>query len=408
MTDVQEVAQKVKPSKRELAGKYMGHTETRINKRRKSGFWLTHWYHDFIYDGRPDVAGSKTRKQHWEMLHSHQRFIQALFCYFGPPGHLLRNLALPMTMITVVTLCCAVYYGLQATISPHLPVFDRAGNLKILFQLGTFAVSLLLAMRINRTYERWWLGRQRFGAVSSNTTQAAQLIAVWCEDEALVQKFVDWMIVYHYSVMMQLLALSRLPPEAATLLSPEDLAVVNASKKPRQLASLQAHALLKDANLGFDKVIVIEGLLNTAAREGGGCARIKFQAMPYNVGIISTGFVFIWLLFLPLGLFGGVELRAEQKTLETVLEFVVLVIAFLFFALLLLACDEIANQLEDPFYQLPLDDIAKTSAGHMQRTIKEFKLLRKAKEDEEARLARSKKAMNRITVYDGPPNPPEF
>ena len=53
-------------------------------------------------------------------------------------------------------------------------------------------------------------------------------------------------------------------------------------------------------------------------------------------------------------------------------------------------------------------ELRHESAGHMQRTIKEFKLLRKAKEDEEARLARSKKAMNRITVYDGPPNPPEF
>ena len=83
-------------------------------------------------------------------------------------------------------------------------------------------------------------------------------------------------------------------------------------------------------------------------------------------------------------------------------------IAFLFFALLLLSCDEIANQLEDPFYSLPLADIAKTAEGHMQRTIKELKSLYKAELDEAARVEKLKRLHGGVELPVTHPGPPEF
>jgi putative membrane protein len=377
----------IQPSKRELAGKYLGQNLSRIEKRRqKYSCFCWNWYHKFFYDGRPDVGQKKTRKEHWKKLHSSQRFISALFCYFGPPGHFLRNLKLPLAMVTIVGLASCTYYGMKYTKSPYLPDFDQAGNLKTLFQMGSFAVALLLALRINRTYERWWLARQSFGGISLAATQAGHWMAVWCDDEALVQKFTNWLIIYHFAVLKLVLALPKLPHTATPFLTPEERAVVDSVEKPRELAALQASNLLDQANLSVDKNLIIGELINAVATNGGTCVRIKFQAMPYTITLISTGFVLIWLLFLPLGLFQDVTVRPDNTAAEIVMQFVIMLIAYLFLALLLLSCDEIANQLEDPFYQLPLDEIVKNTSDQMQRTVRYLKLLREANAQEVVRL----------------------
>lgn len=207
------------------------------------------------------------------------------------------------------------------------------------------------------------------------------------------------MSVYHYAVMKLMLALPKIHPDVAAFLSPEELAVVNATEKPRELAALQAANLLSKANLSTDKVIVIAELLNAAAKGGGSCVRIKFQAIPYSISIICTGFVFIWLLFLPLGLFRGVEVGPDYTVIDIVCQYVVMIIAFLFLALLLLACDEISNQLEDPFYQLPLHEITKNSAAQMRRTLENLRSLREASAQETTRL--EKEAANG-TEENGP------
>ncbi len=390
MDDHDKIAVVVENSRRELAGKYLGHTHTRIMKRREKGNCISNAYVNFFYDQRPNVATEKTRKAHWEKLHSSQRFIQALFCYFGPPSHLLRNLRLPLSMIAVVSVASAVYYGIQLTMYPQMPNFDEDGNLKALFSLGSFAVSLLLAMRLNRTYERFWLARQSFGGIGFNNVQAVHWMAVWCEDKALVPKFMSWLSTYHYAVMKLMLAQSKIHPDVAAILSPEELAVVDATEKPRELAALQIINILGKANLGKDQVLVISELLNNAAKEGGTCVRIKFQAIPYSISLVCTGFVFIWLLFLPLGLFRGVQISAEFAVVDIVCQYVVMEVAFLFLALLLLACDEISNQLEDPFYQLPLYEIAKSSGLQLRRTIENLEALNEANAKETARLEAEK------------------
>jgi predicted membrane chloride channel (bestrophin family) len=178
--------------------------------------------------------------------------------------------------------------------------------------------------------------------------------------------------------MSLMLSLPKIHPDVAEYLSPEEFAVVNAAAKPRELSALQATNLLSEANLSPDKVLVIAGLLNTAAVHGGTCVSIKFQAIPYSISSICTGFVLIWLLFLPLGLFRGVAVGPEITYLDATCQYVIMIIAFLFLSLLLLACDEISNQLEDPFYQLPLHEIIKSSSAKMQKTVENLISLRTA------------------------------
>jgi predicted membrane chloride channel (bestrophin family) len=372
--------------------KYLGHRNTIISKRREEGNWFSNAYIRFIYDQRPDVTHQLTRKKQWEQLHSQKRFIQALFCYLGPPCHLLWNLRLPLSLIFIVTMTSVIYYALQDTLYPGLPNFDGPGVIRTTFTSGSFAVSLLLAMRLNRSYERFLLASTSFGDVAVYGMEAAQYMAMYCDDKALVFKFMGWLSTYHYALMKMVLSLPEIHPDVANYLTPEELAVVKATKEEGALAALQAKKILLKANLRPDRNTLIAGHLSNVERKGAICASVKLQAIPYSISMVATGFVFIWLLFLPLG-FGKtvqiaktVQITTGPVVTDIVLEYVVVMVAFLFFAFLLLALDEISNQLEDPFYQLPLYEMVKSFEIEMADVFKNSKLLDEASAKEAARL----------------------
>jgi predicted membrane chloride channel (bestrophin family) len=64
-----------------------------------------------------------------------------------------------------------------------------------------------------------------------------------------------------------------------------------------------------------------------------------------------------WLVLLPFAVFPAVQSSTEPRVVT--IWFSALVLFFL--ALLLLSIDEISNQLEDPWYSLPLITIARSS-----------------------------------------------
>ena len=52
---------------------------------------------------RPDLHRTKTRPAEWAKLQSRNRYFQALFCYIGPPSHVLWNIKWPFMMIVLVS-----------------------------------------------------------------------------------------------------------------------------------------------------------------------------------------------------------------------------------------------------------------------------------------------------------------
>lgn len=95
-----------------------------------------------------------------------------------------------------------------------------------------------------------------------------------------------------------------------------------------------------------------------------------------GVSLVCTGFVEIWCLLLPFGL------ATDMVDVDWIS-----VVAVAIISLLLLAVDEVANQMEDPFQLIPVDDIVYTYERDINRVITESTALREAARSIQAKSA---------------------
>ena len=111
----------------------------------------------------------------------------------------------------------------------------------------------------------------------------------------------------------------------------------------------------------------------------GNCSRVRFNALPYNVTLMSTGFIEIWLVGFYTGFSVFVHLSTHSThaphatALQLLLPFGLFdsawfgLLPYFFCALTLLGADEVANQLEDPFQCLPTREILQDALNEVQR-----------------------------------------
>ena len=50
---------------------------------------------------------------------------------------------------------------------------------------------------------------------------------------------------------------------------------------------------------------MMDSNLSFALMQAGLCSRIRFNCLPYNLTLLCTGFIQIWLCLLPFGMFKG-------------------------------------------------------------------------------------------------------
>jgi hypothetical protein len=91
-----------------------------------------------------------------------------------PPSHILWNIKWPLLAIMVETATIGIweYYAHNG----FLPKLDSENVMKDLFRLVSFAMSLLLAFRLQRSYDRWNLARQSISGVVGSSV----VTAVYC------------------------------------------------------------------------------------------------------------------------------------------------------------------------------------------------------------------------------------
>lgn len=310
---------------------------------------------------RPDCWTRKTRAPEWRRLRSQWRYLSSLFCYVGPPCHLLWRVKWPLLAVMAVTVSLAGYELARASY-PWLLNLDKGNITYSCVRLSSFAMALLLTLRLNRSYERWWAARQAFGGIGSGAIALAQQAANWIPDEALAAEITRWAVVWHYSALQVLTSAEALHPAGAAMLHPRELEVYAVSQKGRYVVASKVRALIEQAHLPFEKFTAMESAVQKTMENLGVCTRIKFQALPIGVGLCCTGFLQIWLLFLPLGLWNDADWFG--------------IIAVFWLALLLLGVDEVANQMEDPFGWLPLEAIVESTQRDAARALPEAKALR--------------------------------
>lgn len=368
----------------ELGNKYLGHRRSFVRRKKHLPCsWFFDLYHHAFYASRPDTVNFETGKHQWSQIHDSRRYLSSLFFYIGPPAYLLWNLLLPITIIVTIILANAIYYTF-ATYNKSLPTFDRSGNAQMAFSYSSFALSLLLALKLQRTYERWWAACLEFGRVTSKLQQLAHL-AVLQKHIApeVLDEFIEYLCIYPYTVLMKLQSFKTMPREAfglakstghgtaVSVLKEEDVQFLMTTSEPRVYVALKIRKLIDDMQCPFEKYWAFEGLMETVEAAAIVCLRIKKTNIPIGISFLTTGFVMFWLVLLPFAVFPAVQSSTEPRVVT--IWFSALVLFFL--ALLLLSIDEISNQLEDPWYSLPLINIARSSRQAVESAVSMSRLV---------------------------------
>jgi ion channel-forming bestrophin family protein len=218
--------------------------------------------------------------------------------------------------------------------------------------LGT-PIALVVTLRNNAAYGRWWEARTLWGAVVNNSRSVARGAGVLIDDAATRTRLVRWQIAYVLALRSHLLkqppweALDRyVDADEREALEPH--ANVPAAIQMR-MAGLLAQAR-RQGSLSEIGAGTLDRTLTDLANAQGGLERIKNTPLPRQYNHAPKVFTRLLCLLLPIGLVH--DLGWATPIASTVVGCMFLVL------------DQIGRSLEDPFenteYDVPMRAITRT------------------------------------------------
>lgn len=237
--------------------------------------------------------------------------------------------------------------------------------------LGT-SISLVLAFKLNHSYDRWWEARKIWGAIVNdsrtlvmefkNFIQAEKL--GFEESKALLQKIVNRQIGWCYALGESLRGLDSRP----TILKYLGLADAGyvLPHRNKNFAILDLHmqdlkSLLAKQALNPYQQVQIENTILRLTESMGMAERINTTVFPVTYRLLIHFFIYLFLIVLSLGL---------VETLGPLEIPFLLLIASTFFLL-----EKTATYLQDPFVNMPTDTpvtaIARTIEINLKQLIQE-------------------------------------
>ncbi|KAI8103595.1 hypothetical protein M9435_004930 [Picochlorum sp. BPE23] len=316
---------------------------------------------NMMYTLWPPIWKKKTLAREWETLRSEWRFVSSAVCYIAPPLHTLWLVKIPLLIIIAEVL--GLYFapiGVLKFIDNDQGVYTTA------FGICSFALSLLLASRVNNVITRFNLGRSGFGKLGNVCVIIVQIMLTCCDDEEMLQDIARWCVIYHNAIRKYLegnLKLCDDPKDYNAYLHEDEIKLMHDTHKMRQMAPLKIRQLMAKAAPPLEVYIALNSQLEMAQVGSGDCVRIYSQSLPYPFTILTTGFIQIWLYLLPLAL------KNTELQLQVALP------ASIFTTLLLLGVDAAAVHLENPFKYMPLQDLCDSTQRDVYRALDEHKLL---------------------------------
>lgn len=226
------------------------------------------------------------------------------------------------------------------------------------------ALGLLLVLRTNASYDRYWEGRKQWGAMVNASRNLARTSAAYlAASPEVVRSLLFWTAAFARAAMHHLRGKAEIGAEAAPLPKAEVQAVLGEGRLPlaisRRMTGViaQGHQqrLISDiqqATLDQNVALLIDAF--------GACERIHNTPMPFAYVVHLRRAMILYCLTLPFGLverFGWATVPA------------VFLIAYNLFGI-----DEIAVEIEDPFgchqNDLPLEDICDTITADLQGVLR--------------------------------------
>lgn len=245
----------------------------------------------------------------------------------------------------LATVICVVEILTENTVAIDVTPYEVVGA----------ALSLILVLRTNAGYDRWWEGRKLWGGI---TNQCRDLVLTALRygpaDEAWRENIVRWTAAFGHAARHSLRG-EREGPELASLLGAERAELLLAARHmptyvSSMIAKTLAEALGQQSMSGF-AFLQADRQRAQLLDHIGGCERIEKTPLPLAYAVKIRRFIFLFLAALPFALIVRVGWLTPLLTMLV--------------AYPILALDEIGAELQQPFLKtslnhLPLDEICTT------------------------------------------------
>ncbi|PSC76825.1 UPF0187 chloroplastic [Micractinium conductrix] len=274
----------------------------------------------------------------------------------------------PLTYVMSVAALVCLYHaaadaGYVAEVIPELKPAATAP-----FSLTSFALSTLLVLRTNTSYQRWDEARKMWGLIVNRSRDISRqaLGYIPATQPELQDMFIRWVVAYSRSLMCHLRAGEDLEKELKDTLGPEELKALMASAHRPNYTVQVLTSIIKAAQLPGEPISNYNSTANVKASAAfrmdenltcfadvtGGCERILRTPVPLMYTRHNSRFLMIWLTLLPLTLWDSCHWFTMPVTG---------IVAFL-----LLGIKEIGVIVEEPFSILPLEKICDTIEGNVR------------------------------------------
>lgn len=224
------------------------------------------------------------------------------------------------------------------------------------------AIALVVTLRNNAAYDRWWEARSLWGSVVNNSRSFARGLITMTSDRALQATLVRHQIAYALSLRCHLLrkaprdALDGYLP-AATLSRLRSASNVPAAVHVEIARQLATARFCND--IDSMSVAALDLTLSALANAQGGLERIKNTPLPRQYDQFPQVFTRVYCMLLPIGLVHDLTYLTPVGST---------VIGFMFLAL-----DRIGRDLEDPFentlHDIPMQAITRTIEADLLQAI---------------------------------------
>ena len=227
------------------------------------------------------------------------------------------------------------------------------------------ALGLLLVIRTNASYERFWEGRKMWGGMVNESRNLARATTAFLRDQrATTEQVILWTMAFAYASMHSLRGTSGLGPVAARLPEGEVRDALRSEHVPSAIA-LRISGLLSEArregHISDYVAMTLDNNVQQLIDYLGACERIHKTPLPFAYVVHLRRAIILYCISLPFAL---IEAYGWSTILDTLL------IAFILFGI-----EEIGVEIEDPFGEddndLPLEQICGTIERNLLAVLNE-------------------------------------
>jgi putative membrane protein len=225
------------------------------------------------------------------------------------------------------------------------------------------ALGLLLVIRTNASYERFWEGRKLWGGIVNESRNLGRTAAAFLRHHpARLRPIILWACAFPYAAMNSLRGAAGLGPSASRL-PVEEVAAALAARHVPSAVALRVTTLLAEArdagHLSDYQLVAVDNNMKELIDCLGGCERIHKTPLPFAYVVHLRHALLLYCVTLPFAL---VDTYGWSTIFDTLL------IAYILFGI-----DEIGVEIEDPFgtddNDLPLEQICQTIEANLMALV---------------------------------------